>query len=75
MTDTKHQNFQDHVLRNKNLFQFKPTMDSSQMMTLLRLLGENPTAKQLEHWVKQVDRDGTGQLTVPDALLLFPRVR
>ena len=70
---TQHARFQNQIQLARNLFQYKPTMDTDQMMTVLRLLGADPRHTDMVRWVKQVDREGSGKLTVPDALLLLPR--
>merc|ERR1711872_1121888 len=47
------------------------SVDSSQVSSIMRAIGQNPSEAEIQDMVNQVDKDGTGSIDFPEFLMMM----
>merc|ERR1711915_1025997 len=47
------------------------SVDSSQVSSIMKAIGQNPSEAEIQDMVNQVDKDGTGSIDFPEFLLMM----
>merc|ERR1711872_827768 len=47
------------------------SVDSSQVSSIMRAIGQNPSEAEIQEMVNQVDKDGTGSIDFPEFLMMM----
>merc|ERR1712121_116473 len=47
------------------------SVDSSQISSIMKAIGQNPSEAEIQDMVNQVDKDGTGSIDFPEFLLMM----
>merc|ERR1711893_507360 len=47
------------------------SVDSSQVSTIMKSVGQNPSEAEIQDMVNQVDKDGTGSIDFPEFLMMM----
>merc|ERR1712126_2788 len=47
------------------------SVDSSQVSSIMKAIGQNPSEAEIQDMVNQVDKDGTGSIDFPEFLMMM----